>query len=142
MDGRIIAAKVNEQLLKGTSKTNTTSIWPTFQGNRLRTGNQATPQTGVNNYSNKLPSRYVLSSNFPNPFNLTTTIRYNIPKLSFVKIDIYDINGRLVETLVNENKNAGFYSVNWNAKNVVSGLYFYRIDAGDFIDVKKCLVVK
>ncbi|HQH56145.1 MAG TPA: choice-of-anchor D domain-containing protein [Candidatus Marinimicrobia bacterium] len=89
-----------------------------------------------------IPIQYAISQNFPNPFNPTTTISYQLPKSSFVKLAIYDINGRLIETLVNENKNAGYYSINWNASSVSTGIYIYRIDAGEFTCVKKCLVVK
>lgn len=142
MDGRIIAVEANESLSKYLSKINNSPIWPTFQGNRLRTGNQSTPQTCLYNDINQLPLKYVLSNNYPNPFNPTTTISYQLPKSSFVKLSIFDITGRLIETLVNENKNAGYYSVNWDAHNVVSGIYIYRIYAGEFSRVKKCLVVK
>jgi len=94
-------------------------------------------ENGVSN-----PTEYRLSQNYPNPFNPVTTISYQLPKSSSVKLSVYDIKGRLIETLVNEQKNAGYYSIYWNSENVVSGLYFYRIDAGEFICVKKCLVVK
>jgi len=87
-------------------------------------------------------SEFVLSQNYPNPFNPKTTISYQIPKSSYVKLTIYDINGRLIETLVAENKNAGYYTIGWNADKVCSGIYFYRIDAGEYTCVKKCLVVK
>ena len=97
---------------------------------------------GIRENDLSIPTDYSLSQNYPNPFNPVTTISYQLPKSSFVKLSIYDIKGRLIETLVNEQKNAGYYSIYWNSENVVSGLYFYRIDAGDFIDVKKCLVVK
>jgi len=87
-------------------------------------------------------SGFVLSQNYPNPFNTSTTISYKLPKSSFVKLSIYDINGRLIEKLVNDRKNAGYYTVEWNADNVSSGIYFYRIEAINFSKVKKCLVVK
>jgi len=89
-----------------------------------------------------IPIEFALNQNYPNPFNSTTTISYQLPKSSIVKLSIYDINGRLVETLVNEKKNADYYTVEWNAGSVFSGIYFYRIEAGDFMQVKKCLVVK
>jgi len=89
-----------------------------------------------------IPEQIALVGNYPNPFNPSTTILFQLPKSSFVKLSIYDINGRLVELLVNEQKNAGYYSVNWNAEKVGSGIYFYRINAGEFSSVKKCLVIK
>jgi len=98
---------------------------------------------GINEDSDGLlPKEFCICQNYPNPFNPTTIIRYQIPKSSFVILSIYDINGRLIETLVNENKNAGYYSVNWNAENLSSGIYIYRIKAGEFNSVKKCLIVK
>lgn len=97
--------------------------------------------TSVKDYTAIL-SQFLLYQNYPNPFNSTTIISYQIPKSSFVKLYVYDIKGRLVETLVNEHKNAGYHSVEWNSENVGSGIFFYRIDAGEFSSVKKCLVVK
>jgi hypothetical protein len=90
----------------------------------------------------KLPNNYSFSQNYPNPLNTNTKICYQLPKPSTVKINIYDISGILVEILVNEQKNAGYYTVNWNARNKSSGLYFIRIEAGEFSSVKKCLVIK
>lgn len=89
-----------------------------------------------------IPTEYSLSQNYPNPFNPTTTISYQLPKSSFVKLSIYDISGRLVDKLIDEKKNAGYYSVEWNAENVCSGVYFYRIEADNFVAVKKGLLVK
>lgn len=86
--------------------------------------------------------QWELTQNYPNPFNTTTTISYQLPKSSFVRLNIYDISGRLVDKLINEKKNAGYYSVEWNAENVCSGVYFYRIEAGNFVAVKKGLLVK
>jgi hypothetical protein len=90
----------------------------------------------------QIPEKYYIEQNYPNPFNPTTTISYALPKSSYVKLSIYDINGRLVETLVNENKNSGYYTVVWNAEKVASGIYFYRINASEYSYVKKCLLVK
>ena len=101
-----------------------------------------TNTVGINEDHSNIPKEYALQQNFPNPFNPTTTISFQIPKSSFVKLNIYDVNGRLIETLVNENKNAGYYSISWSSEDIVSGLYFYRIDAGEFTCVKKCLIVK
>jgi len=93
-------------------------------------------------YSRGIPSHFRLHQNYPNPFNPTTTIPYELPRSSFVKLSVYDVSGRLVETLVNEQKNAGSYTVRWKAEKVSSGIYIYRIDAGEFSSVRKCLVVK
>ncbi len=81
-------------------------------------------------------------NNYPNPFNPQTTISYALPKSSKASLKIYNIKGQLVETLVNEFQQAGNYSVVWNAEDISSGIYFYRITAGDFKDTKKCVILK
>jgi len=89
-----------------------------------------------------IPEIFALKDAYPNPFNPSTTIAYQITEPSFVRLSIYDINGRLVETLVNDNKIAGTHTVKWSADKVGSGIYLYRIDAGGFSRVKSCLVIK
>lgn len=130
-----------------------------FAGIQIRYGDPTTyhhylvkvsrkPGTGVEEVL--IPVSTNLYQNYPNPFNPVTTIAYQIAEPCFVKLSIYDISGRLVETLVDENKSTGVYTVKWDAFNIVSGVYFYKICAGDpssssghgFINVKKCLVVK
>jgi hypothetical protein len=88
------------------------------------------------------PVEYRLMQNYPNPFNPLTTIEYQLPKASKVELSVYNITGQLIKTLVNEYHNAGHYSVTWNASGMASGLYFYRIIAGEYINTKKCLVIK
>ena len=88
------------------------------------------------------PTDYKLHNNFPNPFNPTTTIKYEIPKLSKVTIVLYDIKGRKVKTLVNRNHQAGKYQLKLNASNMASGVYFYKIEADNFTNVKKCMLIK
>ena len=90
----------------------------------------------------QVPQQFFLEQNYPNPFNPITTISYQLPKSAFVNISIYNIVGQLVETMVNEQKNAGYHSVVWNASGVGSGLYFYRIGAGEYLETKKCLILK
>ena len=97
---------------------------------------------GISDNHSGIPTEFALSQNYPNPFNPSTTILYQLPKSTHVKLSIYDITGKLVETLVNEYKNAGYYSIEWNAENSSSGIYLYRIDAGEFSNVRKCLIVK
>ncbi|MEJ2196366.1 MAG: T9SS type A sorting domain-containing protein [Ignavibacteriaceae bacterium] len=87
-------------------------------------------------------NNYTLNQNYPNPFNPTTTINYSIPQRSLVIIKIFDIIGNEVETLVNEEKPMGMYETNLNAINLASGVYFYRIQAGSFINVKKMILLK
>ncbi|MEO8513500.1 MAG: T9SS type A sorting domain-containing protein, partial [Ignavibacteria bacterium] len=97
---------------------------------------------GIQNISNEIPKSYFLSQNYPNPFNPTTNIKFSIPKASLVKLVVYDITGREVETLVNEILNAGTYNADWNASNYSSGVYFYKVESADFNDVKKMVLVK
>ena len=92
--------------------------------------------------SPSVPIHINLQQNYPNPFNPTTTISYQLPKSSFVKLTIYDVSGRLIETLVDEKKNAGYYSIQWDASQFSSGVYIYRIQADGFSAVKKCLLIK
>jgi len=80
--------------------------------------------------------------NYPNPFNPITIIRYQMPKDEFVTLRVYDILGREITTLVNEEKPAGTYSVNFNASNLASGIYFYKISAGNFSQTKKMLLLR
>ena len=88
------------------------------------------------------PTSYSLLQNFPNPFNPTTVIRYDISKDGFVTLKVYDILGREVMTLVNENKLQGKYSVNFDASNIASGVYFYQLKAGSYTATKKLLLLK
>ncbi|HEY5534885.1 MAG TPA: T9SS type A sorting domain-containing protein [Ignavibacteria bacterium] len=99
-------------------------------------------QSLQNNIVNNIPKSFELSQNYPNPFNPITTIKYALPKNEFVTIKIYDITGREIIQLVNEYKQAGYYSVNFNGSNLASGVYFYRIQAGDFMGVKRMIMIK
>lgn len=89
-----------------------------------------------------VPAKYSLAQNYPNPFNPSTIINYQLAINSFVTLKVYDISGREVKTLVNEVKDAGYYSVQFDAKNLSSGTYFYKITSDKFSDVKKMIVVK
>jgi hypothetical protein len=92
--------------------------------------------------NNNHPNTYALYQNYPNPFNPVTLIRYDIPKASFVTIVIFDLLGREVTKLVNDKKPAGRYEAEWNGGFVPSGVYIYKIKAGDFVDTKKMVLVK
>ena len=85
------------------------------------------------------PDSYKLSQNYPNPLNRSTTIKYSIPKSSQVILKIFNTLGEEIETLVNEEKPVGTYELNWNAANLPSGIYFYRLQAGDFVQTRKMI---
>ncbi|MCB0728915.1 MAG: T9SS type A sorting domain-containing protein [Ignavibacteriae bacterium] len=88
------------------------------------------------------PSTYALSQNYPNPFNPTTTINFDLPTDGNVSLKLYDMSGKEVATLVNEVRSAGYYSVNFNASQLTSGVYFYTISADNFTATRKMLLVK
>ena len=96
---------------------------------------------GVTNSKNA-PRDFYISQNYPNPFNPTTIINYSVPTRTFVSLKVFDILGREIKTLVNEEKSAGNYSVNFNGVNLSSGVYFYSISAGNFTQVKKLILLK
>jgi hypothetical protein len=89
-----------------------------------------------------LPKQFALEQNYPNPFNPSTTIRYQLPVASEVKLEVYDVLGKKIATLVNERQSAGSYQVVWNASGLSSGTYFYRLQAGTFTQTKKMILVK
>ena len=94
-----------------------------------------------------VPKEFALGQNYPNPFNPTTTISFDVPKFSAVKIVVYDILGRAVRTLVTQNMTAGSYTAQWDGLNdagqqVSSGIYFYRMNAGSFVSMKKMIYLK
>ena len=94
-----------------------------------------------------IPTDYFLKQNYPNPFYPITTIRYEIPEDSFVNITIYDMIGNVVKNLVHNNQSSGYKSIQWDAANnqgepVSAGVYLYKIQAGDFVDTKKMILLK
>jgi len=91
---------------------------------------------------NYLPNDYLLSQNYPNPFNPATVISFQLPVGSRVTLKVYDVLGTEIETLVNEEKSAGKYELNWNAVNLPSGVYFYKLQAGSFIQTRKMILLK
>ena len=96
---------------------------------------------GVEDEAN-VPTEYALEQNYPNPFNPTTTFRYSIPQTSKVVIKVYDILGNEIAILIDEEKSVGTYELTWNAENVPTGVYFYQLKTGDFINSKKMILLK
>ena len=103
--------------------------------------NQAT-RIGDDQGSLISPNSYNLAQNYPNPFNPVTTIKYSIPTSEFVTVKVYDVLGNQIETLVDEYKLGGSYEVNFDASNLSSGVYFYKIQAGEYINVKKMILLR
>jgi photosystem II stability/assembly factor-like uncharacterized protein len=142
--------------------SNTGIVSPSFANNLLVKGTNAfvsanglwksslSQITSVNdNNIGEIPETFSLAQNYPNPFNPSTTIRYTIPSVTLsgvegtrVQLKVYDVLGNEVATLVNEEKPAGSYKVNWNASNLSSGIYFYRIHTGSFVSTKKMILIK
>ena len=98
--------------------------------------------TGVKKIGTINPKMFSLSQNYPNPFNPTTIIEYDLPKAEYVKIVVFDVLGKQVKTLVDEEKSGGSYKVEFNAKDLSSGVYFYQIQSKEFIQTKKFLLIK
>jgi hypothetical protein len=90
----------------------------------------------------EIPTTFSLSQNYPNPFNPSTTIKYGLPKDVKVTLEMYNILGQRVAVLVNEEQQAGYYQVVFQNANLASGVYFYRLKAGDFEDVKKLILLR
>ena len=98
--------------------------------------------TGIEDENGTTPNKFVLSQNYPNPFNPSTLINYSIPDNSFVTIKVYDLLGKEVATLVNEEKPFGNYAVEFDGSDLSSGVYFYRMQAGGFSNIKKFILLR
>ncbi len=120
----------------------TTSSWVQIPNANLIVRAFITGQTSDVPNQGELPKVFALNQNYPNPFNPSTSISYELPGRSFVSLKMFDVLGREVATLVSEEKTAGKYSVAWNARDVSSGIYFYRLQAGSFTDTKKLVLMK
>jgi len=92
--------------------------------------------------NSEVPKEFCLGQNYPNPFNSSTHIDFNLKESSFVRLKIFSQNGEEVETLLSKYINAGKYQVEWNAKNLPSGIYLYHLEAGDFVKTRKMILQK
>jgi hypothetical protein len=97
---------------------------------------------GIKKISEVIPLSYSLKQNFPNPFNPSTNIRYDIPRSGYIRLIVYDALGREVETLVNEKQSAGVYEVTFNGNNLTSGIYIYKLITDEYSETKKMLMIK
>ena len=103
---------------------------------------QIVQPVGIEQISNIVPEKFYLHQNYPNPFNPVTKMNYELPITNYVTLKIYDVQGKIVASLVNEKQNAGSYSVDFNAGNLSSGIYYYTIKAGEFTDTRKMMLIK
>jgi hypothetical protein len=112
-----------------------------FYVDNIKIQNYQDVLTGVSN-NGEIPAKYSLEQNYPNPFNPVTTIKYQIPKGGAVRLTVFDALGRTVSTLVNEIKQAGSYELSFDASGLASGVYFYKLETGDFTEIKKMMLIK
>jgi subtilisin family serine protease len=148
--GEFTGVGFDNVLLRIRLKTKTGDITEKFTGmeiDNIFVREDIVQSVSEENSASALPVDFSLAQNFPNPFNPTTTIEYNVPQNSHVNIEIYNMLGQRIRTLIDQNKSAGNYSIVWNAKddsgvNVASGMYFYRMDAGDFSALRKLVLLK
>jgi hypothetical protein len=116
--------------------------------NKLRIGThgrgvwQTDVALGLVNYNNEVPASYSLQQNYPNPFNPVTTIKYDLIKSGFVKLSVFDVLGKEIKPIINENQNPGSYTVQFDASSLTSGVYFYKLVTADFTETKKMMLVK
>jgi hypothetical protein len=139
--------------VKGSGTTNSQSTY-SYADAKLKTGNYKYRLKQLNYNGNfkyfsldgeifiDVPKVFSMSQNYPNPFNPVTKIDFDIPKDGFVSLKIYDVLGREIKSIVNEFRKAGYYTEEFNATNFASGVYFYRIQTGDFVAIKKMLMIK
>jgi type IX secretion system substrate protein len=99
-------------------------------------------KVGVDDLDSVIPTSYSMDQNYPNPFNPSTTIQFQLPEVSKVELKVYNILGQVVATLVNQEMNAGYHKINFDASKLASGLYVYRIQAGKYMNVKKMMLLK
>jgi hypothetical protein len=93
-------------------------------------------------FKTDVPNHYVLSQNYPNPFNSTTSIKYSVKRAGNVKIEIFNMSGQKIKTLIDEETEAGNFSIHWDASNISSGIYFYKMQVGPYEKIKKSLLIK
>ncbi|MBL1214899.1 MAG: T9SS type A sorting domain-containing protein [Ignavibacteriae bacterium] len=122
--------------------TGNSTVGPVLRADAVKFQLMAGTTDIENMNENMLPAAYNLSQNYPNPFNPSTIINFQIKDEGFVSLKIFDVLGREAAVLINENRKAGYYSQNFNAQNLSSGVYFYRLEINNFIDTKKMILLR
>ncbi|MDZ4712833.1 MAG: YCF48-related protein, partial [bacterium] len=130
-------------LMKSMNLYNDSIGWVVGGGGKIiNTTNGGQTMVNVTVNENTLPKKFALEQNYPNPFNPETNIKFDLPEDNFVTIKVYDILGKEVFTLLNDFRNAGRYSINFNGSNFASGIYYYKIKAGEFESIRKMILIK
>lgn len=137
----ILSIGANDYMTLGSGKIQNNNFWNILL---TRKGGELTVLVGVEDDETQfvIPNKYQLFQNYPNPFNPTTTIRFSVPLSGNITMKIYDILGREVKTLLNEYKQSGTYEISFDGSRLASGVYFYQIKTGAFIQTKKMLLIK
>jgi hypothetical protein len=132
--------------LPGVPFSNENFPWQMYGHDRYRTNQYGfippDEPVGIQPISTNVPDKFSLSQNYPNPFNPATTIKFDIRTPAFTKLSVFDVLGREIQTLINEELKSGSYSLVFDGSEFNSGVYFYRLASGDFIDTKRMLLVK
>jgi len=139
-DGNILATAPGTTGIASTLTATTTyqsfGTWQ-IQGSLLKPGGEE-----ITEQAEMHPTTYELSQNYPNPFNPSTTIRFQIPDFGYTSLIVFDVLGREVANLISGELSPGTYSIPWDASGVASGMYFYRLQAGDFVETRRLLLLK
>ncbi|MEI7483477.1 MAG: T9SS type A sorting domain-containing protein [Ignavibacteriota bacterium] len=128
--------------VKAVDKSGKYSVYSDFVGTEGISNNGSKEPPSGDNIKIDKDINFNISQNYPNPFNPTTKINYALPKQAFVSLKIYDLTGREIQTLVNDVKKAGYYTVDFNGSNLSSGVYFYIIQSSDFVMAKRMILIK
>ncbi len=136
-DGQMTLVGSISQTAPGDVTNGTYTIQGGFWSGSILIATAVQPQSPLG-----LPTKFDLDQNYPNPFNPTTTIRYSLPEASSVRLDIYNILGQHVTTLVDGQQKAGYYQVHFQTEGLSSGIYMYRLQAGSHVMIRKMLFMK
>jgi hypothetical protein len=119
-----------------------TDIYTNVQSNQYLTAIENGGLSSIGSNLNEIPSAFKLNQNYPNPFNPATVISYELPSNSFVSLSVYNIQGKLIETLVSMEQKTGRYEITWNAESCAGGVYYYTLNAGELTETRKMVVIK
>lgn len=139
----VLSGLNNLYALETYGQKNSNLAWPTYMGNNKRNGLYTGIYTGISEpKQTQVPDRFYLGQNYPNPFNPLTKITYQLTTTAQVELTVFDMLGQKVQTLVNKRQEPGKYIVQFNGAGLASGIYFYKIKSGDFIHVRKMILMK